>query len=104
MISSTFFVIVLAMKPDIKSLANLAKVYVDEKELADFEKDISSILGFVSQVQSLDLDMEPRLGKLYNVLYEDDESFDYDYDKEALIKSAKKNDGKYILIKKVIKN
>ncbi len=99
-----FFDIVLTMKVDINSLAELSKIELTEEELKELSGEFDSILDFVSKVQSLDLDLEPKAELIHNVMREDSADFDYDFDKEALLTQAKRNDGKYILVKKVIKH
>ncbi len=96
------FVIVAAMKVDVNTLAELSKIKLSDQEEKLFADDFESILEFVSSVQELDLDMEPRVPVLHNVLSSDDEQFDYGYDKKKLVTQAPKNDSEYILVKKVI--
>ncbi len=92
------------MSTDVKALAELAKIALSDSELKTIESEFDSILNFVSQVQELELELEPKAGKLKNVLIDDVAEHNFDFDKEALVKAAPKNDGKHILVKKVIKN
>lgn len=39
----------------IKKLADLARLEVSEEEMAGFAKDIGNILGFIDQIQKVDL-------------------------------------------------
>jgi aspartyl-tRNA(Asn)/glutamyl-tRNA(Gln) amidotransferase subunit C len=40
---------------DIKALANLARIAVTEEEAAEYVKDFGSILGYVEQINSVDV-------------------------------------------------
>ena len=91
------------MKVDVKHLANLALIDLKDEEARQFESEFAHILDFVSKVSEIDLDLKPELGDIYNVFRSDDEEHNFDFNKESLVKSAPKNDGKYILVKKVIK-
>lgn len=47
-------------KKDIEHLARLAKLHVSDEEVTEFQKDLSSILEYVSEIQSVDTaDLEP---------------------------------------------
>ncbi len=91
------------MKVDLKSLSNLAKIKIDENELNELAFDMESILSFVKKVQELDLDLKPNAGDWHNVFRNDEvEPFD---NPQGLVKASlnASPDGKYILVKKVIK-
>jgi aspartyl-tRNA(Asn)/glutamyl-tRNA(Gln) amidotransferase subunit C len=50
-------------KDQLKHLAELAKIEFTEEELESFLKDINQILGYVEEIQKLDLDQfEPMIG------------------------------------------
>jgi aspartyl-tRNA(Asn)/glutamyl-tRNA(Gln) amidotransferase subunit C len=45
---------------DIKNLAHLARIEISDQEVADFGKDMESILGYVDQVNQVELsEIEP---------------------------------------------
>ncbi len=87
---------------DVKHLAELSKIEYDEK-LQELEKDFDAILDFVSKVKELDLDLEPKLGDVYNVFREDEAKERFDIDKKELVEQAPKHKDGYVLVKKVIK-
>ena len=86
---------------DVKHLAELSKIEYDE-QLQELEKDFDAILDFVSKVKELDLDLEPKLGDVYNVFREDEAKERFGIDKKELIEQAPKHKDGYILVKKVI--
>ncbi len=88
---------------DIDNLANLSKIALSDDEKEEFKNELSSILDFVSKVQELDLDLEPKLGAVYNSLRDDKAPPEALSDPKELIEASKVNNGKYILVKKVIK-
>ena len=101
--SASSFGIFSSMKVDLKSLSNLAKIKIDENELNELESDMEAILSFVKKVQELDLDLEPNAGDWRNV-FRNDEVEPFGNTQELVKASSNASpDGKYILVKKVIK-
>ena len=39
---------------DVKKIANLARLQIDESDIPDYEKNLSNILGLVEQMDSVD--------------------------------------------------
>ena len=59
---------------DIKKLAHLARLQVDESELAKLSEDLNSILGYVEQLQKINVEgIEPlsHIHGITNVLRDD---------------------------------
>lgn len=61
---------------DVRAIAALARVELNDEEAVEFQQEIDAILGYVEQISSLDLaDVEPtaRAVELINV-YRDDKA------------------------------
>lgn len=89
-------------KKEVEHIARLARIDLSKKEKVKFEKELSSILEFVSKLQEVDpKNIEPlsQVTGLENVL-EDDEIKNQPNRKELLKNAPQKQDG-FIKVKKV---
>lgn len=89
-------------KKEVEYIARLARIELSEKEKVKFEKELSSILEFVSKLQEVDTkNVEPlsQVTGLENVL-EDDEIKNKPNRDELLKNAPQKQDG-FIRVKKV---
>ncbi len=93
----------MATKEDVQKLAALARISISESELAQFTKEFDSILGYVGQLEKLDL---PSLGDvkppLRNVMREDGEPHETGKYTEALAAQFPERDGDYLAVKQII--
>lgn len=89
-------------KDDIKKLASLARIEVEEEEMASMAGDIDGILAYVSEIKNA-LSKEDVVPQYVtkNVLREDVLGAQKT-DSEILIKSAPESDGRYIKVKKIL--
>ncbi len=77
-------------KEDILKLARLARLHLEEDEVAQFAAEISGILEYVEQLQQVDLEgLEPtyQVTGLKNVMRPDEE-WDYGPTPDDLLKNA----------------
>jgi len=94
-------------KKEIEHLAALARLEFSEKEKAKFQKELSSILNYVSQLQKVKTKkIEPisQITGLVNRLREDEVRFFFKEDqqgKEALLKNAPSKQDNYLKVKAV---
>jgi aspartyl-tRNA(Asn)/glutamyl-tRNA(Gln) amidotransferase subunit C len=89
---------------DIEHLAKLSRIAVTETEATALAESISSILGYVSEIEAITNNsmVEKKVGPLCNVLREDtDPHPPYQYT-EALLSEAPKRDGQYVKVKKIL--
>lgn len=89
---------------DVLKLARLARLQLSEEEIKQFQKEISEILGFVEQIQSVDLEgVEPtyQVTGLKDVM-RPDEVRDYGVPPEELLKNAPATEGGHFKVKRVI--
>lgn len=63
-------------KKEVQHIAGLARIGLDEKEIEEYAKDLSSILGWIGQLKEVDISgVEPtaHIAGLENVAREDKE-------------------------------
>ncbi|HAY33696.1 MAG TPA: Asp-tRNA(Asn)/Glu-tRNA(Gln) amidotransferase subunit GatC [Ignavibacteria bacterium] len=88
---------------DVEKIAQLAKLKFNEKETVKLQSDLNSILGYIEQLNELDLDgVEPleNINETSNVLRKD-EAEKWLTTEEAL-KNAPSKTGKFFKVPKVI--
>lgn len=91
-------------KEEIKKLANLARVNIEDQELESFSKDISNILDYVQEINNanINLNKEGRVGSVFNVIREDIVLNKGDEYTNKLLKNAKSTQERYIKVKKIL--
>lgn len=77
-----------AQKVDVMALAALARVAVSETELAELEKELPAILGFVNEIQAVGADLVKAPGELYNVMRDDVDAYEPGMFTEDLLRAA----------------
>ena len=80
-------------KEDIKKLAELARIEVNEKETKSLAKDIEAILEYVKQVRDV---------SVVNVFREDANSHESGIYTDALLSAVPERDGQYVKVKKIL--
>lgn len=91
-------------RADVLKLAKLARLQLTDAEVAQFVDEISSILQYVEQLQSIDLTgYEPtyQVTGLTNVV-RPDEILDYGAKPDSLLKNAPATEKGYIKVRRVI--
>ncbi len=91
-------------REDVLKLAALARLHLTDEEIEQFQTEISTILGYVEQLQSVELgDLEPtyQVTGLVNVMRPDEE-IDYGATSEDLLKNAPATENGHIKVKRVI--
>lgn len=89
---------------EVKKLARLARIAINEEEAKKFQKEIGAILGYVEQLQSVDTDnIEPtsQVTGLVNVT-RPDEVIDYAVDHTKLLENAPDTQDGYIKVRRVL--
>jgi aspartyl-tRNA(Asn)/glutamyl-tRNA(Gln) amidotransferase subunit C len=94
------------MEKNFEYFAKLAKIYLEEKEIENFEKNFLKILEFVRKLEELDLkDVKPLSHPLdlENVEREDKvKEFGDEILKEKLKESFCKKKGDFLKVKKIL--
>ncbi len=89
---------------DVLKLARLARLHIADDEIDQFAEEISAILGYVEQLQSVDLkDLPPtnQVTGLTNVM-RPDEVIDYGVTPEELLKNAPATENGQIKVKRML--
>ena len=95
-------------KEEIKKLADLARISLNEKEIATFQENITSILDFVSQVQEVSEksdESESSSGvwkMIRNKFREDKDPHEGGLYTEAILNEAPEREGDYFKVKKIL--
>jgi len=91
-------------RDDILKLARLARLKLSDEEVEQFRSEISSILGYVEQLQKVDTKgLEPtyQVTGLKNVM-RTDEVNDYGATKEDLLKNAPATEKGHFKVKRIL--
>lgn len=91
-------------KEDIAHLAKLSRIAVSDSEATALAEDITSILGYVSEIEEItgNKEGEKKGGALYNVMREDENPHEPGKYTEDLLALAPDRDGQYVRVKKII--
>jgi aspartyl-tRNA(Asn)/glutamyl-tRNA(Gln) amidotransferase subunit C len=91
-------------KEDIEKLAKLARIELTREEVDEFTGEITSILGYVSDVNEITGSTvgEKRVGALYNVFREDGDPHEPGTYTEDLLREAPEREGQYFKVQKIL--
>ncbi len=91
-------------KKDIEHLAKLSRIALTSGEADELAKDITSILGYVSEIEEITgkAEGEKKVEALFNVMREDGEPHESGIYTEDLLALAPDRDGQYVKVKKII--
>lgn len=91
-------------KKDVKKLAHLSRLELDDASIDKMQTDMNKMLSFVAKIEELDLDdMEPLsyMNDAVNVLRADDVQHDITHDEG--LKNAPDKNSDYFKVPKVMK-
>ncbi len=91
-------------RDEILKLAKLSKLILSEKEIDEMQKELSSIIEFVSKLSDADvgdLEVSDQVTGLKTVL-RDDKSINYGYNLDGLMSNVPKREGDYIKVPKML--
>lgn len=95
-------------REDVSNLANLARITLSEEEKDKLQKDMESILGYVSELQKAPAfaegygEAKPEDHYLRNVMREDEGAFESGLNTETILSQAPKRKGNYFVTKKIL--
>lgn len=93
----------MASADEVKRLAVLARIKVDEAQLARFAKEFDGILAYVGQLESLDVSLAPEeKPALRNVFRNDGEPTPAATNTETLAAQFPEREGNYLKVKQII--
>lgn len=87
---------------DIRSLAKLARLQVNEEEVAKLEKEIPKILEMVEAIQAADVSSVKEERPLRNVMREDSDAHESGLHTEELLAAAPAQKNDRVVVKQVI--
>lgn len=89
---------------EVKKLARLARIVIDDNQAKKFQTEIEAILEYVEQLSKIDTEgVEPtsQVTGLVNVT-RPDELHDYGTNRDSLLANAPDQEGGYIKVKRVL--
>ncbi len=89
---------------DVLKLARLARLHLTDEEVASFQDEITAILGYVEQLQQVELDDRPatyQVTGLANVM-RPDEVVEYGASPEALLENAPAVENNHFKVKRML--
>lgn len=91
-------------RKDIEHLAKLSRIAVTDEEADALAKDITSILGYISEIEEItgNKEEEKKVGALFNVMREDTNPHEPGIYTEDLLNLAPERDGRYVKVKKIL--
>lgn len=91
-------------KEDIEHLAQLSRIALTDSEVESLTTDITSILGYVSEIEQMTgtVEVEKKVGALFNVMREDCDPHESGMYTEDLLNLAPHRDGQYIKVQKIL--
>jgi aspartyl-tRNA(Asn)/glutamyl-tRNA(Gln) amidotransferase subunit C len=88
---------------DIERLAQLSRISLDKEEKEQLRQEIESILGYVSEIQSVASgELKPKAGLVRNVFRDDKDPHAGGEYSESLLSEAPGREGDYIKVKKIL--
>ncbi len=94
-------------RKDIDNLAVLARLDLSDAEKDKLQKDMESILGYISELQKAPAVEESHKSSDYslkNVMREDGEAYESGVNTEAILAEAPKVKNGYFAVKKILDN
>jgi aspartyl-tRNA(Asn)/glutamyl-tRNA(Gln) amidotransferase subunit C len=87
---------------EIQRLGELAKIEIKPEEAEGFKKDFESILGYIKQIESVDLgDVSPEY-LVKNVARADEDKNETGQFSDALLASAPNTENGFVKVKKIL--
>lgn len=88
---------------EIKWVANLAKLELDSKEVKEYTDQLSAILGYVAELQQVDISQVEDVGQITGLTNQlaKDEVATCDISREKLLANAPASEREYIKVKSI---
>lgn len=89
---------------EIEKLADLARIRLRDDEKKSLTNEVDSILEYVDQIKkaTVDIDHNPVVGTIHNVMREDIVRNTTSEDRERILNEAPDREGDFIAVKKII--
>lgn len=92
-------------REEITHLATLARIRLGEAELVNLEKELSSIVEYVSVVSEIaadDAEAAPKVGARFNIFRKDEVTNQGDQYTKDILAEMPKTEGRYLAVKKIL--
>jgi aspartyl-tRNA(Asn)/glutamyl-tRNA(Gln) amidotransferase subunit C len=90
-------------KEEIKKLADLSRIEIEEGEMESLATEMNAILGYVEQVKKVSAEAPIEDSpNLRNIMREDGEPHERGVFTDKLLNEAPSRDGKFIKVKKIL--
>ena len=92
-------------KEEVKKIASLARIGIDEKEVSKYQKDISAILDHFKELEELDTkNVEPieHITGKNNIYRKDERDAQISMEREAILKNSPNQKDNYVKVKSVL--
>ncbi len=87
----------------IKKVANMSRLRIDEGELAGFAADFDAIINYIDQISSVDVgDISSFQSRTKNVMREDDNAYEVGEFSDDILANAPDTKDGYIKVNKVL--
>lgn len=89
---------------EVRKLAALARIHVEESEIEGLREDMNSILDYVGQVKEVagGLEEDTEIGPLKNVMRRDEDPTNHGAFSKELIAEFPDKEGDYLKVKKIL--
>jgi len=87
---------------EIKKLASLSRISIEEEELPSLEKDLNSVLDYVGELQKVGGKEDPVISEKRNVFRSDGEPHESGVFTDSIIKNAPDHTDDYIKVRKIL--
>ncbi len=90
---------------DVRYIANLARLHLDEKEIREYKEDLKKILEYVEKLKEVDTEsVEPisHINEVSSVMRED--VVFPSFERKEMLKSAPETDGEFFIVPRVIED
>jgi aspartyl-tRNA(Asn)/glutamyl-tRNA(Gln) amidotransferase subunit C len=96
----------MATVEEVKKLAALSRISIDDSELEKFTSEFDAIVGYIGQLEKLDVSGVEKgaTPPLHNVMREDDEPYAPGIFTEKLAEQFPRREGDSLVVKQIISN
>jgi len=90
-------------KEEVQSVAELARLELDEDKLDEFARQMDSILEYVHKLEEVDTSaVEPMYTPVDNVTVLREDREEKEYTRDQILENAPEDDGRFFIVPKII--
>lgn len=88
---------------DVKALASLSRIHIDDSDVSVLEQQLKGILSFVEEIQKVPVgDVWREENPRHNIMREDEDAHESGLYTDVLLDAAPKRTGDYLEVKQVL--